>query len=76
MPLDTFRLVVRGVSVRGYRGADHPEVDAEWTRRFGGWLRSGELSFPHTRIAGLDRAPRALPDLIEGRYFGAVVVEL
>ncbi|MEU0686354.1 MDR family NADP-dependent oxidoreductase [Streptomyces uncialis] len=76
VPLDTFRLVVQGVSVRGYRGADHPEVDAEWTRRFGGWLRSGELRFPHTRIAGLDRAPRALPDLIEGRYFGAVVVEL
>ncbi|TJZ89659.1 NADP-dependent oxidoreductase, partial [Actinacidiphila oryziradicis] len=44
--------------------------------RFGDWLRSGEISFPHARIAGIDRAPQALQEMIEGRHFGAVVVEL
>jgi NADPH-dependent curcumin reductase CurA len=74
--IDAFRLVVKGVSLRGYSGADHPEVEKEWASRFGDWLRSGAISFPHTRIEGIDRAPQALRELIEGRHFGAVVVEL
>ncbi|GGO98992.1 zinc-binding dehydrogenase [Wenjunlia tyrosinilytica] len=26
---------------------DHPEVTEEWTKRFGDWLRSREIAFPH-----------------------------
>ncbi|GAA2940614.1 MULTISPECIES: MDR family NADP-dependent oxidoreductase [Streptomyces] len=74
--IDAFRVVLKGLSLRGYSGADHPDVDGEWIGRFGAWLRSGEISFPHTRISGIDRAPGALRDMIEGRHFGAVVVEL
>ncbi|MFJ7272099.1 MDR family NADP-dependent oxidoreductase [Streptomyces sp. NPDC099050] len=73
---DSFRLVVRGVSVRGYLGTEHPGVEDEWTGRFGAWLRSGEISFPHVRIPGIERAPQALAELTTGRHFGAVVVEL
>ncbi|WP_055589020.1 MDR family NADP-dependent oxidoreductase [Peterkaempfera griseoplana] len=74
--LDAYRIVVKGVSLRGYSGADHPDVEDEWTRRFGAWLRSGEIRFPRTALVGIDRAPRALPELIGGRHFGAVTVEL
>lgn len=74
--VDSFRLVVKGVSVRGYLGTEHPEVEEEWTGRFGAWLRSGEIRFPHVRIPGIDRAPQALLELTQGRHFGAVVVEL
>ncbi|MFD4506180.1 MDR family NADP-dependent oxidoreductase [Streptomyces sp. NPDC058457] len=74
--IDTFRLVGQGVSLHGYSGQDHPGVGAEWTKRFGGWLRSAEITFPHARIPGMDRAPRALQELFEGRHFGTVVVEL
>ncbi|WP_405813081.1 NADP-dependent oxidoreductase [Streptomyces sp. NBC_01390] len=74
--IDTFRLVNQGVSLYGYSGQDHPEVAAEWTKRFGDWLRSGEITFPHVRVQGMDQAPRALQELFEGRHFGTVVVEL
>ncbi|WP_330293258.1 MDR family NADP-dependent oxidoreductase [Streptomyces sp. NBC_00576] len=74
--IDTFRFVNQGVSLYGYSGQDHPEVAAEWTRRFGDWLRSGEITFPQVRIPGMDQAPRALQELFEGRHFGTVVVEL
>ncbi|MFL5999938.1 MAG: zinc-binding dehydrogenase [Streptomyces sp.] len=74
--IDTFRLVNQSISLHGYSGADHPEVTGEWTKRFGEWLRSGEITFPHVRIPGMDRAPRALQELFEGRHFGTVVVEL
>lgn len=74
--IDTFRLINQSVSLRGYSGMDHPEVTEEWTKRFGDWLRSGEITFPHVRVPGMDQAPRALQELFEGRYFGTVVVEL
>jgi NADPH-dependent curcumin reductase CurA len=74
--IDTFRLVNQGVSLYGYSGQDHPEVAEDWTKRFGDWLRSGEITFPQVRIPGMDQAPRALQELFEGRHFGTVVVEL
>ncbi|MGA4543382.1 MDR family NADP-dependent oxidoreductase [Uniformispora flossi] len=74
--LDTFRLIVQGVSVRGYRGADHPDVPAEWEARFGAWLRDGAIRFPYVLSGGIESAPAALQGLVEGRYFGTVVVAL
>ncbi|MFD7906342.1 MULTISPECIES: zinc-binding dehydrogenase [unclassified Kitasatospora] len=74
--LDGLPLIVKGVTLRGFRGADHPGLDAEWRERFGAWLRAGLISFPHTRIAGIDRAPAALRRLIDGDAFGALIVEL
>jgi NADPH-dependent curcumin reductase CurA len=74
--IDTFRLIGQGISLHGYSGQEHPDVRAEWTKHFGDWLRSGEITFPHVRIPGMDRAPRALQELFEGRHFGTVVVEL
>ncbi|MER5754450.1 NADP-dependent oxidoreductase [Streptomyces sp. NPDC002088] len=74
--IDAYRLVLLGVSLKGYLGLAHPDVEVEWTTRFAHWLRSGEILFPLSRIAGIDRAPQALQGLVEGRYFGTVVVEL
>ncbi|MEU8135147.1 MDR family NADP-dependent oxidoreductase [Streptodolium elevatio] len=74
--VDSYRLVVQGVTVRGYRGADHPDVPAEWERQFGQWLREDRIRFPYATVAGIDRAPSALQELIEGRHFGTVVVAL
>ncbi|MEU3527624.1 NADP-dependent oxidoreductase [Streptomyces sp. NPDC038707] len=74
--IDTFRLIVKGVSVRGYLGTEHPGVREEWTARLADWLRSGRIRLPLTRITGIDSAPRALRELIEGQRVGTVVVEL
>ncbi|WP_328460756.1 MDR family NADP-dependent oxidoreductase [Streptomyces sp. NBC_00448] len=74
--IDSYRLILRGVSVRGYAGMEHLDVAPEWTARFGAWLRSGGIDFPHTRVAGIERAPQALEDLVRGRHFGTVVVDV
>jgi len=74
--LDSFDLLLKKITMRGYSADDHPEVRNEWTRRFADWLRSGEICFPHVTIAGLDAAPGALRDVIEGRHFGVVVVKV
>jgi NADPH-dependent curcumin reductase CurA len=74
--IDTFRLLFQGASLLGYTGRDHPDVEAEWTGRFGAWLRSGDIRLPLTRVAGIERAPRALWELTRGQTFGTVVVDL
>lgn len=74
--LDTYRLLTRGITISGYSGVDHPDVEAEWEARLGGWLRAGDIRFPYTPVRGMEHAPGALPGLIAGRSFGATIVEL
>ncbi|MFC8716308.1 zinc-binding dehydrogenase [Kitasatospora sp. NPDC057198] len=74
--LDAFQLIVRGLQLAGHSNAGHAEVEAEWLPRFGGWLRSGAITFPHARVKGLEQAPRAFQEMTEGRHFGTVLVEL
>ncbi|MGW3646830.1 MDR family NADP-dependent oxidoreductase [Streptomyces sp. NPDC000878] len=74
--IDTFRVINLGITLHGISSADLGPAMAEWNKRFGEWLRSGEIVFPQVRIPGIDRAPGALQELFEGRHSGTVVVEL
>jgi 2-alkenal reductase len=74
--LDSFDLLLKKITMRGYSADDDPEVRSEWTRRFADWLRSGDIHFPHVTIDGIEAAPGALRDVIEGRHFGVVLVEV
>ncbi|MEV4255381.1 hypothetical protein AB0J52_19690, partial [Spirillospora sp. NPDC049652] len=73
--LDLFELIRKRTSVRGVLAQD-PETRAEWTRRFGEWLRADRIVFPHTRFQGIESAPRALQELQAGGHLGSVVVEI
>ncbi|MEV5572759.1 NADP-dependent oxidoreductase [Spirillospora sp. NPDC052269] len=73
--LDLFALIRKRTSLRGVLALD-PETRAEWTRRFGEWLRADEIAFPHTRFQGIENAPRALHELLTGEHLGSVVVEV
>ena len=58
-----------------YPGGDR-EIRAQWLDRFAGWLRSGDITFPHVSVPGIEAAPRALHDMMNGRHLGTVVVAL
>ncbi|MGW4640672.1 MDR family NADP-dependent oxidoreductase [Sphaerisporangium sp. NPDC004334] len=73
--LDTYRLILRRLSIRAFQGADE-RTRSQWAGLFGGWLRSGAITFPHVRVTGIENAPRALYDTMRGRHFGTVIVEL
>ena len=74
--LDSMRLVLNRITLRGYSADDDPDVRAEWrdwsAPRFG----DGSLVFPHVRVPGIEHAVEALLDTMAGRYLGAVVVQL
>ncbi len=70
--LDTYQLILKRIAISGLDNT----VDTDWTAQFGSWLRQGAINFPHVRVAGIENAPRALSDTIEGRHVGTVIVEL
>ncbi|QHC24977.1 MDR family NADP-dependent oxidoreductase [Streptomyces sp. GS7] len=74
--LDAGLIITRRVALRGFGLYAHPDLPEEWTREFGQGLRDGSLVFPHTLLKGIEQAPRALCELVQGRHIGAVLVEL
>ncbi|MQY06446.1 MDR family NADP-dependent oxidoreductase [Actinomadura macrotermitis] len=75
--LDSLRLIHQRITLRGFSADDvDPAERARWERRYAGWLRAGELTFAHTRVHGLDAAPRALTETLRGRHLGCVVADL
>ncbi|MGG2461173.1 MDR family NADP-dependent oxidoreductase [Streptomyces sp. RGM 3693] len=74
--IDTGALILRGITLRGMSGSDHLDAIPQWFEEFSRGLHEGTLTFPHTRLSGIDQAPRALCELLEGRHVGAVLVEL
>ncbi|MEU1668031.1 NADP-dependent oxidoreductase [Streptomyces sparsogenes] len=74
--ISTFDLIARGITLRGVAAFDHRDAYPEYEREFGRALREGAMSYPHTLLRGIERAPRALCELVEGRHVGAVLVEL
>ncbi|MEY9894882.1 NADPH-dependent curcumin reductase CurA [Catenulispora sp. MAP5-51] len=74
--LDSFQLLLKKITLRGYSADDDPQALPEWNQRSAEWLRDGALTFPHERIKGIANAPRAVVDTIGGRHLGTVVVEL
>jgi NADPH-dependent curcumin reductase CurA len=74
--LDSFQLILKRIAIRGFSGQEDPTALPEWNERFGDWLRSGRITFPHVRVPGIENASRALHEVIGGHHLGTVIVEL
>jgi NADPH-dependent curcumin reductase CurA len=72
--IDSYQLILKQITMTGYSAGGDGGLRAEWDERFIGWLRSGAIQFPHVRVEGIEQAPRALHDMLAGRYLGTVVV--
>lgn len=66
------RLTLRGFVIAKY--AD--QVRGEFTERMAGWLADGEIQWDETVREGLDAAPQAFIDMLEGANTGKMVVRL
>ncbi|WEB40694.1 NADP-dependent oxidoreductase [Streptomyces yunnanensis] len=75
-PIDTLSLLSRGITMRGVALYDHLDIVPQWHELFAQGLREGTLTFPHTRLHGIEQAPRALQELLAGKHLGSVLVEL
>ena len=73
--IDSFSLIVKGVTMRGYSADNNPEMFSEWIARLDEpeWA---EIIFSSTLFKGLESAPLALQAACSGKTCGVVIVEI
>lgn len=68
--------VGKRLRLQGFIVADHMDDTEEWLGQAVGWLQDGTLQFDETVREGLENAPQAFIDLLEGANTGKMVVRL
>ena len=77
LPQLTAMLVQKRIRMQGFVILDHYADRYEAFRRdMDHWLASGQVKAREHRVDGLERAPTAFADLLEGRNFGKLVVQV
>lgn len=74
--LDSFQLIIKGVTMRGYSADDDPAAFSEWLQQLAVWQRDGEIHLPCSKFTGIANAPQALHEACMGQLKGLVLVEL
>lgn len=69
-------LIAARARVEGFIVYDYEERAHEARAAIGGWLRSGRLRYRETVHQGIESAPQALIDVLQGRGLGKHVIRL
>ena len=69
-------VLVNRVRIQGFLVFDFAARYKEALAQLAEWLRQGRLRYREDIVEGLDRAPRALTDLLQGRNFGKMLVRV
>ena len=73
--IDSFALIVKGVTLKGYSADENPEVFNRWIDQLDHSDWKG-IHFASSLYQGLDSAPQALADACSGKARGVVIVAL
>lgn len=78
---DKLALVMRDVlkkslNIRGFIQREFAALRPEFLREAGQWIRDGRLRYREDIVEGLDNAPTAFIDLLQGRNFGKLVIKV
>jgi 2-alkenal reductase len=74
--LDSFKLLLKRLTIRGYSADDDPDAREEWDGQLSRWSAAGQIRFPCEFVRGLRNAPEALAEACRGAFFGTVLVAL
>jgi NADPH-dependent curcumin reductase CurA len=75
-PSNLFQTVANDLTLRGFRASSYVEHMAAMQRDVGRWLSEGSLRYRETIVDGLERAPEALVNMLDGRTTGKTLVRL
>lgn len=73
-PRNLFQAVVKNLTIRGFRGGAHANLENEALRTIGAWMREGRLKMRTTVYEGLERAGDAIVGLARGANIGKTLV--
>jgi NADPH-dependent curcumin reductase CurA len=68
--------LVRRLTFRGFIVFDHAELEPDFLRDVGAWVRSGRVTYREDVVEGLDHAVEAFLGLFRGANFGKLLVRV
>jgi len=66
----------KSLTIRGFIQREFAHLRPAFQEQAQGWIRDGRLRYREDIVDGLERAPAAFIDLLQGRNFGKLVVRL
>lgn len=77
LPLLMRTLLTKRINMRGFIiFDDYGHRYPEFARDMSAWLAEGRIKYREHRVEGLENAPQAFVDLLEGRNFGKLVIRV
>ncbi|KAF7727023.1 hypothetical protein EC973_005476 [Apophysomyces ossiformis] len=70
------QVIAKRLRIEGFIVTDHNDLEPEFTERVTNWLLEGKVKYRETIAEGIEKAPSALIDVLEGRNFGKQVVKV
>jgi NADPH-dependent curcumin reductase CurA len=62
--------------MQGFIVRDHQDLQAEFQKEMGAWVRDGRIVWEETITEGIKNAPKAFLDLFEGDKMGKALVKV
>jgi len=75
-PRGMMLMIGRRLTMRGFIVTDHPEACEEYVSKAIAWLQAGKLKYRESIAEGVENAPQAFIDLMQGRNTGKQIVQL
>jgi NADPH-dependent curcumin reductase CurA len=75
-PRGMMLMVGRRITMRGFIVTDHPEACEEYVGKAVGWINEGKLKYKETISEGVENAPQAFIELLQGGNVGKQIVQL
>jgi len=69
-------VLTQRVTIQGFVVSDFSKKQSDFLRDMSSWISTGKIKYKEDIVEGLDNAIGAFQGLLEGRYFGKLLVKL
>jgi len=75
-PSNLFKIIGKRIRMQGFIVRDHQDLQAEFQKEMGTWVRDGRIKWEETVTDGIENAPQAFIDLFGGDKMGKALVRV
>ena len=75
-PENLFKIIGKRIRMQGFIVRDHQNLQPEFQKEMGAWIRDGRIVWKETITEGIENAPKAFIELFEGDKMGKAIVKV